>query len=107
MHASENKLSKDFKNGNEISVGQAVLSYGSNSQNNVLINNSRTALSYLINFNAIFEFHGQFTIRALAKIAYIGKKQDGARNPPCFLTGEESDRNPPSLFSVCKQSGNN
>ena len=38
-------------------VGQAVLSYWSNSQNNVLINNSSNHLAYL-NFNTILSSLG-------------------------------------------------
>ena len=39
----KSKLPQELKPGTEILVGQVVLSYGSNNQNIVLINNSRTA----------------------------------------------------------------
>ena len=44
MYASSSKLSKDLKNGIKILVGQEVFKVmDQNSQNNVSINNSRTA----------------------------------------------------------------
>ena len=43
-----NKLSKKLKNGIEILVDPVVFSYGSNSQNTVLVNNLRTAWPTLI-----------------------------------------------------------
>ena len=50
IYASYNKLSKKLKNWIEILVGPVVfkLGYGSNSQNTVLVNNSRTAWPILI-----------------------------------------------------------
>ena len=66
MHLIVQLLSKELKNDFEILVGQVVflvmLVMDQNSQNVVWINNSRNCLNYL-NFDAIFELLGKFTVR--------------------------------------------
>ena len=62
MYASLSKLCTELKNGIEILVGQGVVDQ--NSQNIVLINNSRTTRpSQLLMLK--FEFLGQFTVRCI------------------------------------------
>ena len=59
MHS---KLSKELKNGIEILVGQAIFKLWIKTFKMLFGSITQEPLSYL-NFDAIFEFLGQFTIR--------------------------------------------
>ena len=70
MHVSCSKLFKELKNGIEILIGQVFKVMDQNGQNNIFDQLLKNRLAYL-NFNAIFMFLEQFTIR---RRSYFSKR---------------------------------
>ena len=72
--ASYKKLFKELKNGIEVLVGQALFKLQIKTVKMLFLDQQlKNRLAYL-NFNAIFEFLGQFTIGCLIQMYYCSKR---------------------------------
>ena len=70
------KLFKVLKNGIELLVGQAVFYVIDQNRQNVGFGSITQEPLGLLNFDAIFEFLGQFSIRCIYAYAYYFFKKD-------------------------------